>query len=416
MSTSTLPHLVRLALAPLALGAFAGPLHAQGLDCNTLFGTQASITESTRTFCESTAQGLVDRLSVTNFEAEFAGYTSTSAVNTTSTWNGVNVQASFPADSNVLSLSIPALQVSETFVGSTREQSITLLKNWYNQNSDLVSRLLKQQAADSPNSLITGSNGLLQSMVATDFATAFSDNESRSGSNAASAGNAAPASPLGMGVVLSHMKVAGVQQTAVGIPISYTVRNDIDPRRQALLRADLSALRSGGALGYQARFSAGYQFPMSDEWKLAARGTVGFIGSEDAATLATMVGASIASSYTMEFDGFDLSIGNMLGYYQTLTAKAESVSVNPGIKNTALRNGIILSQPMTVGGRKMVAEYSFADTRFFGTKIYQTNLQEFSFSLGTRRSESARSSTRITASYVRGKDAKGFQLYLNHLF
>jgi len=69
-----------------------------------------------------------------------------------------------------------------------------------------------------------------------------------------------------------------------------------------------------------------------------------------------MVGASIASSYTMEFDGFDLSIGNMLGYYQTLTAKAESVSVNPGIKNTALRNGIILSQPMTVGGRKMVAE------------------------------------------------------------
>ena len=56
----------------------------------------------------------------------------------------------------------------------------------------------------------------------------------------------------------------------------------------------------------------------------------------------------------------------------------------------AIRNGIILSQPMTVGGRKMVAEYGIADTRFFGTKIYQTNLQEFSFSLGTRRSEGDR--------------------------
>lgn len=394
----------------LASPAWAAPI------CNTLFGTQTTVSSEQLSFCESTAQGLVDRLSITDFRAEFDSYTDTAAVSTSSVWNGVAVNAGFAADSTALSLSIPTLQVNETFVGATREQSITMLKNWYNQNSDLVSRMLRQQAADSPNSLITGSNGLLQSMVATDFATAFSDNESRGGANAASAGNAAPSSPLGLGVVFSHMKVAGVQQTAVGVPVSYTVRNDIDPRRQALLRADFSALKSGGAMGYQARFSAGYQFPMSDEWKLAARGTVGFIGSEDAATLATMVGASIASSYTMEFDGFDLSIGNMLGYYQTLTAKAESVSVNPGIKNTALRNGIILSQPMTVGGRKMVAEYSFADTRFFGTKIYQTSLQEFSFSLGTRRSEGARSSTRITGSYVRGKDAKGIQIYLNHLF
>lgn len=384
--------------------------------CSTLFGTQTSVNAESLAFCESTAQGLVNRLSITDFRAEFDSYTDNAAVTTSSVWNGVVVNASFAADSTALSLSIPDLQVNESFVGSTREQSITMLKNWYNQNSDLVSRMLRQQAANSPNSLITGSNGLLQSMVATDFATAFSENESRGGSNAASAGNAAPSSPLGLGVVLSHMKVAGVQQTAVGIPISYTVRNDIDPRRQALLRADLSALRSGGAMGYQARFSAGYQFPMSDEWKLAARGTVGFVGSQDAATLATMIGGSIASSYTLEFDGFDLSIGNMLGYYQTLSAKAESVSVNPGIKNTALRNGIILSQPVTVGGRKMVAEYGLADTRFFGTEIYQSSLQELSFSLGTRRSESARSSTRITASFVRGKDAKGLQVYLNHLF
>lgn len=406
----------RTLFGTMVLACASSPAFSQGLNCNTLFGTQTTVTSEQLSFCEATAQGLVDRLSITDFRAQFDSYTDNAAVNTSSIWNGVAVNAGFAANSTALSLDIPDLQVNETFVGATREQSITMLKNWYNQNSDLVSRMLRQQAANSPNSLITGSNGLLQSMVATDFATAFSDNESRGGANAASAGNAAPTSPLGLGVVLSHMKVAGVQQTAVGIPISYTVRNDIDPRRQALLRADLSALRSGGAMGYQARFSAGYQFPMSDEWKLAARGTVGFVGSADAATLATMVGASIASSYTIEFDGFDLSIGNMLGYYQTLTAKAESVSVNPGIKNTALRNGVILSQPMTVGGRKMVAEYGIADTRFFGTKIYQTSLQEFSFSLGTRRSESARSSTRITGSYVRGKDAKGFQLYLNHLF
>jgi hypothetical protein len=398
------------------LGAVASTSHASELGCATLFATSVSINPQSLVFCEPSAQGLMDRLSVTDFRARFPGYTDNSAVDTRAFLNGVQADASFRANSTELTLVVPSLSLEEKFVGSTREQSITMLKDWYNQNGNLVSSILKQQAANSPNSLITGSSGLLQSIVATDFATAFSDNESRGGANAASAGNAAPASPLGIGVVFSHMKVAGVQQTAVGVPVSYTVRNDIDPRRQALLRGDFSAVKYGGAMAYQGRFSAGYQMPMSDEWKVAARGTLGFVGSADAATVATMLGVSIASSYTMEFDGFDLSIGNMLGYYQTLTAKAESVSVNPGIKNTALRNGIILSQPMTVGGRKMVAEYSIADTRFFGTKIYQTNLQEFSFSLGTRRSEGARSSTRITASYMRGKDAKGFQVYLNHLF
>jgi len=251
----------------LASPAWAAPI------CNTLFGTQTTVSSEQLSFCESTAQGLVDRLSITDFRAEFDSYTDTAAVSTSSVWNGVAVNAGFAADSTALSLSIPTLQVNETFVGATREQSITMLKNWYNQNSDLVSRMLRQQAADSPNSLITGSNGLLQSMVATDFATAFSDNESRGGANAASAGNAAPSSPLGLGVVFSHMKVAGVQQTAVGVPVSYTVRNDIDPRRQALLRADFSALKSGGAMGYQARFSAGYQFPCptNGSWPRVAR-------------------------------------------------------------------------------------------------------------------------------------------------
>ena len=41
------------------------------------------------------AQGLVDRLSITDFQAEFATYTDTAAVNTSSMWNGVAVNAGF---------------------------------------------------------------------------------------------------------------------------------------------------------------------------------------------------------------------------------------------------------------------------------------------------------------------------------
>lgn len=37
--------------------------------CNTLFGTQTSVNAESLAFCESTAQGLVDRLSITDFRA-----------------------------------------------------------------------------------------------------------------------------------------------------------------------------------------------------------------------------------------------------------------------------------------------------------------------------------------------------------
>ena len=126
--------------------------------------------------------------------------------------------------------------------------------------------------------------------------------------------------------------------------------------------------------------------------------------------------ASLASTYTWEFDGFDLTMGNMVGYYQTFKLPVKNTS-DPKIRIAALVNGFFLSQPVSFGGNKMSVEYGFSDTRLGGTEVYQNNSQELTVSLGTNKSAlSARSFFRATLGLQRAKDSKGASLSLNYWF
>ena len=222
---------------------------------------------------------------------------------------------------------------------------------------------------------------------------------------------------IGLGVVVSQHKVAGETVRNVSMPLSYTVRNDIDPRRQALVRAGMGVLDTAGTQSYQARIAGGYRFPMSDEWALTPMAGFSIAGSEDAAFYVGVASASVTSTYTWEFDGFDLTMGNMVGGYQTVKLGSRAFSTDPNIRNVAFKNGLVLSQPVTIGGNRLSAEYGFADTRMTGTELYQKSAQELTFSLGTNRNAlSARSFFRATVAFQRARDSKGVTLSVNYWF
>ena len=125
----------------------------------------------------------------------------------------------------------------------------------------------------------------------------------------------------------------------------------------------------------------------------------------------------MTSAYTWELDGFDLTMGNMVGYYQTVKLGSRAFVTDPGIRNVVFKNGLLLSQPVTLGGHKMSAEYGIADTRMTGTELYQKSAQELSFSLGTNRTaQSARSFFRATLAYQRARNSKGVMLSVNYWF
>lgn len=252
--------------------------------------------------------------------------------------------------------------------------------------------------------------------IMADFSSSFTESATRIATSQSNAAQGAQ-SVIGAGVLVSSHSVAGADVRSVAVPLSYTVRNDIDPRRQALVRAGFGQLDSAGSTSHQARLSAGYRFPMSDSWVLTPMLGASVAGSKDAAFYVGVFHGSIASTYTWEFDSFDLTMGNMLGYYQSFSPPGKSFATDPRIRTTAIVNGLFLSQPVSFGGSKMSMEYGVSDTRLSGTSLYQNNSQEVSISLGTNKSAlSARSFLRGTLAMQRAKDSRGVSLSVNYWF
>ncbi len=383
--------------------------------CNTLFEATVTTAGATQQFCRESLESLYQN-AVRDVGNSFANYTENSALSTNAKLLGVNAFVSFDQGSRTLSLQIPDIGLNQSFTGATRRDSAILLANFLRDNPSILGNLQKLQAANSPLSPITGTGGVMGQAIFSDFSGSFTDSATRIATSQSNASQGAQ-SVIGAGVLLSSHKVGDSTVRSATIPLSYTVRNDIDPRRQALLRAGFGVLDSAGSKSYQGRLSAGYRFPMSDAWVLTPILGASLAGSRDAGFLVGVFNGSLASTYTWEFDSFDITMGNMLGYYQTFKPPGSKYTTDPKIRNTAFMNGLLLSQPVSLGGSKMSIEYGISDTRLTGTKLYQNSSQEFTLSLGTNKNAlSARSFLRGTLALQRAKDSKGVSLGVNYWF
>lgn len=100
-------------------------------------------------------------------------------------FNGLPVLIQYPnfgatGQGALLVFEIPALGVSKTFLGADRDESQRLLED-YLKSAGLFGRIMKYQAAHSPNSPISGPGGLIPTAVAADFADVFDTLPSSSG-------------------------------------------------------------------------------------------------------------------------------------------------------------------------------------------------------------------------------------------
>jgi Autotransporter beta-domain len=383
--------------------------------CNTLFEATVVSGGVSTVVCRDTIQGFYE-IAIRDINNTIPGSANNPAAVSNIRFLGVDAQLSYTAGSNVLVFSIPALGLNNlTFEGATRQDSGILLREYLLNNPQILGELQKQQAAVSPLSPITGTGGVLSQAIFNDFGSSFLDTPTRIATSPNSAAQGSQ-SVLGVGVLVSSHNVAGAKVNTISVPLSYTVRNDIDPRRQALVRGGLGLVDTAGSRSYQGRLSTGYRFPMSDSWVLTPMAGFSFSASRDVGYAVGIGNASVASTYTWEFENFDVTMGNMVGYYQTFKIPVK-YSADPKIRVAALVNGLFVSQPVSFGSGKMSVEYGFSDTRLGGTKLYQNNSQELTISLGTNKSAlSARSFLRGTFAVQRAKDSKGVSLGVNYWF
>ncbi|WP_342120833.1 hypothetical protein [Pseudoduganella sp. OTU4001] len=344
------------------------------------------------------------------------GYTDNSAAVVAARISDVSINLRYNANTTTLFYSFPELGMSGSFTGSNRDQSEEMLVD-YLKKTDIIGRIMNYQAKHSPTSPLTGQGGAILTMAGTDFSQSFepasqiatpgSTAEDRTGNN----------NLIGAGLSYGSYNIngSGDRIKPISLPLSYTIRNDIDPRRQLVFSMPLSVVKIGDGDVYQVGMGLSYRFPVSDRWTLGPGVRYTVVGSKDRATVSTIMSANLMSTYVIPAGSYTVAIGNMVGLYRSGKISSGDYSFDPDISATLLRNGLMLSMPAGAG---MAAEVSLIDTRYAGgDKPYVRDTQELGFTLGTNRSaRSARSFVRGGVSYVHGKDSKGFTVNLGYWF
>ncbi len=361
----------------------------------------------------NTVGTLFDGLGTNGLRAVNPDYTGTEPASLDLFFNSLPMNLAYPVEGATgagtrLLFRIPALGVAVEFNGVTRDDSEQQLED-YLKNSGVIGEMMRYQAANSPHSPISGPGGLIPTAVAADFADAFDTLPSRAETQ--------PGNLIGVGLNFTSFSVKDLDTRVTTLPLSYTIRNNIDPRRKLVLGMPITMSDTEGAKFYHLSPGVSYRVPMNDAWSIAPAVRLGVVASEDMATVSGVASASVSSTYVMRFASFDMAIGNMLGYYTTLRVEAGDYSFNPDIDNVVLRNGVMFSQPVTVGGMPLSVEYSLIDTRYLGTEIYVNNTQELGITLGTNRSAfSSRSFVRGGLNFLYGPDTSGLSANIGYWF
>jgi len=408
---------IRVLAASVALAGSAGLVHAQTAcvsPTSDFYGLALAVGAECGTATYNTAQDLIDGIGTSELTRLNENYDGTQVASLNVFFNSVPISLAFPnggftGNGAELTFAIPVLGINETFVGADRDASQDLLEDFLKKNSDVMTQIIEYQAANSPHSPISGPAGVIPTAVSSDFSQTFDTKPATA--------EGEPASLIGAGLGFASMSVDDRDTTVTTIPISYAVRNTIDPRRQLVFSMPITIADTDGAKAYSFSLGVGYRFPINEAWTLTPAIRYGLTASEDLATVAGVASATLSSTYALRFDGFDMAIGNMVGYYTTTKVSAGDYSFDPDINNTVLRNGVMLSQPVTLGGKRLAIEYSVVDTRYLGTEIYVDNTQELGITIGTNRSAfSSRSYLRGGINLLRGRDTTGISLNLGYWF
>jgi hypothetical protein len=324
-----------------------------------------------------------------------------------------------------LQLDIPSLGISQFFTASTAEENFENLRRFLTQG-DQASRLQRELARTSPFDPVAGNpTSLMARAVAHDFNSAFSafaTNIMEGQAWLAQASGALPpgAAPRvfrpnpGVGGAYGNFHDQGLTAQSVTIPLSLTVRSDLDPRRQFAVSLPLTLTNVEGAMAYSGLLGASFRLPIVRPWALT--GSLGYSRSNanDFGINSQIVSASITSSFQIRTTAADIAIGNMVGYYKTL----KTSDVDPKISNTVFRNGVMVSHPAPafLGAARSV-EYSLVNTYYAGTDLYLNTYNEIGIAVGNnKRADSVRTHLQGNLTYLFSSKTKGLMLGLGYWF
>ncbi|RDU95144.1 hypothetical protein [Trinickia dinghuensis] len=386
------------------------------------FSMSASITNgnSTQTVTESfkTVESVVDTFQNNQLSSIANTYTQNSGVNAQVSYMGVPVNLAYAQNSTTLTFSVPGLGLTETFTGTTRDDSakqfLSFLKG---QGMSVVNEFQRYLVANSTISPIAGNPGSLQSsMVNTSFATGAFNTAGNVSEGGASGGR------FGIGVSGGEFSVNGYSGTQATLPISYAYRFS-NPGWQLQFNMPLSFQQVGGAQSYAAQLGVGLQIPILPgvDWYLIPTISGGVTGSADLGAAGLLYSYALNSRYTYHVNSdFAVTLGNMIGRVNSANVKVSGYSIDPGVNNTVVKNGVEAEYKTKWNwwGGPLSVRGGVAYTQAYGSQLAIPHYTEVFFDFGTVTSSNAAfyKRLRIGATYTTGCNYHAGSLNLGYTF
>ncbi len=365
----------------------------------------------------TTVINLFDSATDAGFSQLNGAYTSTSASVIRFGYRGLPLAVTTNTGTPEINFLVPALKLTKVFnAKATRTENLADLRQFLKSDGGSVLNQINQALAkESPIDPVAGNPNSIQSQMVT---ADFDRNFTQFATNTKDTSSGQVSNLIGVGASFGSYKQGGLTSQSFTLPLSYTFRSDLDPRRQLTIYAPISVNTVAGAKSYSANLGVSYRLPVTDEWALTPGVGYGISGSVDLGSAAAMLAASVTSQYTLRRDGYDLAIGNMVGMYQSQKLTLGGYSIDSRIKNTVLRNGILVSIPTVTFDQKMSYELSFINTLYSGTDLFSRQYNELGVTLGTNKSaDSSRGYLRAGMSYLQGQNGiKGFKANVGYWF
>ena len=312
---------------------------------------------------------------------------STSALDLTLNYRGINLVANYAQNSTTVEFEIPDLNRSWTFSGSTRTDSWDQLSDALSQQEDLVNQLLQLMAKTTPNDPVAGNpSSLMDGLVNTDFNSVFVTTDAPPISPVSSGtatiaqdtsdANQAP-NTAGVGLGYSSYKQGDSNVSTTLLPLSYTWVLDSLGDRTLTFRFPLSQVEVDGVSGYALGLGLSYAHKVNSNWSLTPALNYGVTASEGLGSGGALLSLAVTSIYDLELSPITLRFGNQVGHYQSQPLNVGGTTYDADLSNVAFRNGIIVQFPTDQWVADSQIEPYLIDTRYTGTELYIMQYYEF---------------------------------------
>lgn len=371
----------------------------------------------------SSAEDFVDGINENYIRQRIPNYTDKSYAFGRVNFRGLPLSLSFKEGTTELTLNISSIGVVETFAGTTRDDSVDKLEDWFKSGGgDALTKFMQELAASTPNDPIAGNpNSLMANMVQSDYDSAVTSNVSNLRQTKTDGSNA---NLVGMVARFGSYRQGDMDSRHLSVPLSYTVRFD-NSRNKIRFKMPMTMIEVDGAKAYNLGLGIGFGWHPAGNWEITPSVSYAAVGSEDLCSVGQIVSGSITSAFKFGIGNCEASMGNMAGYYRTLKFTYDDYSFDPDISNTVIRNGLMLSVPTEIMLKRTSLELFITDTRYFGSDLYIDQYNEIGFSFGYRKTERKTvlskirnylNDFRIGVTYLYSDDSKGFSTNIGYSF